>query len=128
MEYSLTNPPQDERKRELWLQNTAGFIIIQNMRNYAINKIPTETPLEVKEKIIKGIDNTIYGLMMIMDGVTGTLENENYLVRLESKILLEENEETIQEINTLDSDGMCMGFHGWKEGDFGKETIYTIEE
>ena len=25
----------------------------------------------------------------------------------------------IQEINTFDGDGMCMGFHGWKENDFG---------
>lgn len=128
MEYLLTNPPHDERKRELWLQHTAGFIIFQNMRNYAIDRIPIGIDLEVKEQIIKGIDDTIYGLMMMMDGVTGTLENDEYLVCLESKILLKKNEEIIQEINTLDSDGMCMGFHGWKEGNFGKDAIYIVQE
>jgi hypothetical protein len=29
----------------------------------------------------------------------------------------------IQEINTLDGDGICMGFHGGKEGDFGEDDI-----
>lgn len=27
--------------------------------------------------------------------------------------------EAVTEINLADGDGMCMGFHGWKEGVFG---------
>ena len=128
MTYVLTIPPKDERSKELWLQHAAGFIIFQNMRKYAIDRIPIEYEDETKHKIITGIDDAIYGLMMMMDGVTGTLANEEYAVRIESKILLESNHEIIQEINTLDGDGMCMGFHGWKEGDFGEDPIYTINE
>jgi hypothetical protein len=101
MSFKLTNPPIDERSKELWLQHTAGFIIFQDMRNYAIDRIPLDTNEETKEKIISGIDDSIYGLMMIMDGVTGSLENDNYSVRLENKILLEKNNEVIMEINTL---------------------------
>jgi hypothetical protein len=128
MTYLLTNPPEDDRSRELWLQHAAGFIIFQDMRNYAVERIPADTSAGIKDQIIKGIDDTFYGLMMMMDGVSGTLENNEYLVRIESKILLEKNKGIIQEINTLDGDGMCMGFHGWKEGDFGDNEIYTVEE
>ena len=126
MNFQLTNPPTNERSRELWLQHAAGFIIFEDMRNYAINNIATNTDETTRAKIIAGIDDAIYGLMMIMDGVTGTLQNEEYTVRIESKILLEKNGQIIQEINTLYGDGMCMGFHGWKEGDFGEDEINAI--
>ncbi len=126
----LKNPPKNLTDRELglWLQNAAGILIFENMRNYAINKIPEGLTIERKKEIIQGIDNAIYGLMMMMDGVTGTLENENYSVRIENKIVLQKNGERILEIDTLESDGMCMGFHGWQENDFGNCKIEIIEE
>ena len=127
MNFKLTNPPVDDRSRELWLQHAAGFIIFQDMRNYAIKEIPTDTDEKTREKIISGIDDAIYGLMMIMDGVTGVLQNDEYAVNFENKIILERNGETIQEINTFKGDGMCMGFHCWKDGDFGDHDVYTIE-
>ncbi len=127
MKKILNNPPKDERERELWLQNVAGFLIFENVRNYSINKIPKTINEENRKEIIKGIDNAIYGLMMIMDGVTGALENENYSVRIENKILLEQNGKRILEIDTLESDGMCMGFHGWIENDFGDIKILSEE-
>lgn len=72
------------------------------------------------------MDDAIYGLMMIMDGVTGCLKNDQYAVSIENIIKLERNGEAIQEINTFHGDGMCMGFHGWKENDFGD--IYPVQE
>lgn len=128
MPFELTNPPQDERARELWLQHAAGFILFQNMRNYAIDKIPEEVDEQTKEKIITGIDDSIYGLVMMMDGVTGSLSNEQYSVTIKHVIQLNQNGETVQEINTLDGDGMCMGFHGWLEGDYGEEEIFPAIE
>lgn len=128
MTYKLTNPPKDERSKELWLQHAAGFIIFQDMRKYAIDRIPIDVNGDEREKIIAGIDDAIYGLMMMMDGASGTLANDEYMVRIESKILLEHRNEVVHEINTLDGDGMCMGFHGWKEGDFGEDPICTIDE
>lgn len=123
MGYILTNPPEDERSRELWIQHAAGFIVFKDMRNYAIGRIPADTDDATKEKILKGIDDTLYGLMMMMDGVSGGLRNEEYSVNISTSILLIKDDKVIQEINTLDGDGMCMGFHGWKEGDFGEDEI-----
>ena len=89
------------------------------MRKYAIDHIPGNTDEKTKELIVKGIDDAVYGLMMIMDGVTGRLQNDRYAVFIERIIKLQRDGEVIQEINTFNGDGMCMGFHGWKENDFG---------
>lgn len=128
MTYKLTNPPNEERSRELWLQHAGGFILFQDIRKYAIDKIPIEIDNNTKEKIINGIDDAVYGLMMIMDGVTGTLTNDEYTVSLENIIKLEKDGKTIQEINTFNGDGMCMGFRSWKEDDFGEKDINPVIE
>jgi len=54
MTYTLTNPPAEERRRELWLQHAAGFILFQDMRKYAIDQIPAEIDYGTKEKIMSG--------------------------------------------------------------------------
>jgi len=126
MNNKLTNPPLNERSKELWLQHAAGHILFKDVREYAISKID-ESDLVVKEKIIKGIDDSVYGLMMILDGVTGSLSNENYSVEFRTKILLRKDDKIIQELDTLDGDGMCMGYHSWKEGDFGDDKVIANE-
>lgn len=123
MELTMANPPEDKRDKELWLQNAAGFILFRDMRSYALDRIPADISTNTREQIIKSIDDTIYGLMMMMDGVSGTLRNDDYLVSIESKIILQKRGVTIQEVNTLEGDGMCMGFHSWKENDFGEDAI-----
>ena len=128
MTYKLTNPPNETRSKELWLQHAAGFILFQDMRKYAIDQIPGNTDEKTKELIVKGIDDAVYGLMMIMDGVTGRLQNDRHAVFIESIIKLQRDGEVIQEINTFDGDGMCMGFHGWKENDFGDIEVVQEEQ
>lgn len=106
----LANPPENEIDRELWLQNVAGYIIFKDVKEYAIEKIPLE------------IDDAIYGMMM-MDGVTGVLRSEEYMIEFENNIKLSKEDKEIYKLDTSDGDGMCMGFHAWKEGDFGKYSI-----
>jgi hypothetical protein len=123
---TLASPPKEERDRELWLQHAAGHIIFDKIRQYAIKRIPKEYDDSTKEKIIAGIDDALYGYMMMLDGVFQPLSNEFYEVSIDTRILLAKKDgEIVHAINTLDGDGMCMGFHGWKEGDFGEDPIYT---
>jgi len=119
----LASPPIEDRTRELWLQHAAGYIIFRDMKGYAVNNIPADTDDDTRKKIIDGIEDTIYGMMMMMDGVVGTLKNDDYTIKIESNILLERDGLTIRNINTFYGDGMCMGFHDWKEGDFGEDKI-----
>jgi hypothetical protein len=123
--YTLTNPPENERDRELWMQHAAGHIIFHNIRRYAMRKIPQDLDDATKEKIIDGIDNTIYGYMMMLDGAFEPFTNDSYEVSIDTKIVLSKNDgEIVHAIDTLEGDGMCMGYHGWMEGDFGEVPIY----
>lgn len=123
MNKKLANPPSNERDRELWMQHGAGYIIFENIRKYAINRIPVDIDETLREVHLKIIDDTIYGMMMQMDGIFDPLENENYRLALQTNIVLYKDEEVIEELNTLDGDGMCMGFHGWIENDFGSDEV-----
>ena len=125
MKKKLTNPPSDKRDRELWMQHGAGYIVFENIRKSAISKIPSEADNTLREAHLIAIDNTIYGMMMQMDGIFGSLENENYCLDLQTNIVLYKDGEVVEELNTLEGDGMCMGFHGWIENDFGSNEIVT---
>ena len=125
MKKELGNPPSDKRDRELWMQHGAGYIVFENIRKYAISKIPPEADNTLRDAHLTAIDNTIYGMMMQMDGIFGSLENENYRLDLQTNIVLYKDDEEVEELNTLEGDGMCMGFHGWIENDFGSDEIVT---
>ena len=38
-DYTLSSPPSDPRQLELWLQHAAGFILFEDMRDYATQRI-----------------------------------------------------------------------------------------
>jgi hypothetical protein len=59
---------------------------------------------------------------------SGILSNKDYSLEWVTKILLKCNGNIVKEINTLDGDDMCMGFHGWKEGDFGDDDIIVLSD
>ena len=56
------------------------------MRNCAIDRITANSDDDTKEMIAKGVDDAIYGLMMVVDGVTGVLQNDKYTVSIKSII------------------------------------------
>lgn len=118
----LTQPPSGERELELWIQHAAGLILFEDVRNYAIEQIDDGLSSDARAAALKAIDDALYGVMMVIDGVSGALENDTQRVSLGVTVQLTDldTDETLTEVNLADGDGMCMGFHGWKEGDFGK--------
>lgn len=117
----LTQPPSDEREREIWIQHAVWLIFFEDSRNYAIEQLDDRLSVDARTAALKAIDDAVYGMMMIIDGVSGSLQNEKYRVALSVSVQLTDLEagETLTEINLADGDGMCMAFHGWKDGDFG---------
>lgn len=126
-QYELVNPPENERGRELWLQHAVGFILWEDMRQYVIEEIDPKLSPEVRAHVVKGINDAVYGLMMVIDGVSGHLSNDSGSVRLKfiAQHIKDDDSGVIQEIDLADSDGFCMGYHGWLEGDFGKNPVTT---
>lgn len=124
-DFKLAAPPAGERARELWLQHAAGFIIFEDARKYAIDRIGANVDEGTRSRVIAGINDAIYGLMMIADGVSGRLQSERHAVTLETRVRLHEKQSgaTIEDLALSDGDGMCMGYHGWLESDYGSDAI-----
>ena len=127
-EHELVDPPPESRARELWLQHAAGFIVFEDVRRYAMERIDPALPDETRAAVKKGIDDAVYGLMMVIDGVTGGISNASCTVSIEfiARLVARGDSEdggVLSEIDLRNGDGMCMGYHGWCEGDFGNHPI-----
>lgn len=118
----LTDFPADSRSRELWLQHAAGHILFRDVRDYAVQRLDPSLSPEARAAAIKAANDALYGLMMILDGVTGGLENDSSKVslRMIAELTAMDSAEVVHSLDLLDGDGMCMRYHGWQEGDFGE--------
>jgi hypothetical protein len=124
-EYTLGPLPTDERRRELWIQHVAGFIVFQDVRGWAIQNLDPNLDATARAAALKAINDTVYGLMMVIDGVAGGLSNSEYRVHLRTSACLasKASGEVIQSLDLMHGAGMCMGYHSWLEGDFGKDPV-----
>src|SRR4051794_30439015 len=116
-DYELATPPEAPRARELWLQHAIGFALFEDVRGYATEHIDPELPPDARAAVQKGIDDAIYGLMMVIDGVTGDLTNSTHGVELGFIARLVRRDDSgeravVSELDLLNGDGMCMGYHG----------------
>jgi hypothetical protein len=127
-QYKLVDPPSESRPRELWLQHAAGFIVFEDVRRYAMERIEPGLSAEALAAAKKGIDDAVFGLMMVIDGVSGGISNANHNVFIDFVVRLARREGSddnglLSEVDLRQGDGMCMGYHGWLEGDFGKHPV-----
>jgi hypothetical protein len=130
-EHELSAPPKGERARELWLQHAAGFIVFQDSRAYAVERIDPRLNAKARAAVMKGIDDALYGLMMIADGVTGCLTNDSDEVSLSMVVRHSRKSSSgdftpVAELELAYGDGMCAGVHGWLKGDFGEDPPTAI--
>jgi hypothetical protein len=127
-QYELLGPPSELRARELWLQHAAGFIVFEDVRRYAMEQIEPGLSAEAVAAAKKAIDDAVYGLMMVIDGVSGGISNADHNVFIDFIVRLAkrkngEDDRLLSEVDLGRGDGMCMGYHGWIEGDYGKHPI-----
>jgi hypothetical protein len=124
-ELKLQPPPHDERAFELWLQHAAGRILFEDVRGYALERIDSKLSAKARAAAEKAINDALYGLMMVIDGVAGRLSNGKQTVDLSVvvRLLNQKSGDIIAKIDLREGDGMCMGYHGWLEGDYGKYPV-----
>ena len=118
---------EEPRPLELWLQHAAGRIVFEDVRSYALERIGPKVSVEARAAAEKAIDDAVYGLMMVIDGVSGRIANDTYAVELSVavKLLNRETDDVIAEMDLTQGDGMCMGYHRWVDGDFGEDAVAT---
>jgi hypothetical protein len=107
----LQPPPRNERSFELWLQHAAGRILFEDVRGYALEKVDPKLSAESRAAAEQAINDALYGLMMVIDGVTGQLRNNKLAVDISIavRLLNRESNKVTAEIDLREGDGMCMG-------------------
>ena len=105
------------------MQHAAGYVLIDDVRGYAINQIPESVTESERAVALQAIDDALYGLMQVFDGVTGGLRTDDWAVELRTSVRLRSGDTVTDELDLLDGDGMCMGYHGWLRGDFGEDPV-----
>ena len=119
---NLTSPPHGERARELWIGHAAGFILVRDIRDYARALIDPSISAEARAAALKSIDDAFFGVMEVLDQYPDQLENDQYKVTLETRIVLwERRDNDWIEVQSPAPEGWCMGYHYWLEGDFGDD-------
>lgn len=124
-ELELQPPPHQERAFELWLQHAVGRILFEDVRAYALERVDPGLSAEARSAAEKGINDALYGLMMVIDGVTGSLRNDTQAVELSvtARLLETDSGDVVAEVDLREGDGMCMGYHGWLDGDYGEDLV-----
>jgi len=122
----LTLPPESERARELWLGHAAGYILVRDIRDYARSQIDPDLSADARAAALKSIDDAFFGVMEVLDQYPDQLENDQYMVTLETRIVLWERQGgDWVESRSPPPEGWCMGYHYWIEGDFGDNPPVT---
>lgn len=126
---TLHRPPVQERALELWLQHAAGRILFEDVRAYATERIDPALSAETRVAVQKGIDEAMYGLMMMIDGVSGVLKNGSQSVELSviARLVNHQPPGIAAALDLRDGDGMCMGYHRWLDGDYGEDIVALAE-
>ena len=67
----------------------------------------------------------MYGLMMVIDGVSGVLKSgpQSVALSVTARLVNREQPGIAAELDLRDGDGMCMGYHGWLDGDYGDNIV-----
>ena len=123
----LAPVPSDPRAKELWLQHLAGSILFRDARGYAVERIDPKLSADPRVAAQKAVDDALYGVMMIVDGVTGAVAHatEQVELRVLARRVRRRDGVVLDELDLADGDGMCMGYHGWLEGNYGQHPIVS---
>jgi len=120
----LADPPPPGRARDLWIQHAAGYILFDDVRGYAMEQLADSLTDRERSVAQEAVDHALYGLMQVIDGVTGGLKNDEWAVDLRVIVQLHQRNLVAEAVDLVENgDGMCMGYHRWMEGDFGVDPV-----
>jgi hypothetical protein len=109
------------------MQHAAGFIIMENIRAAAIRQLDPHFDEAIRQVAIDAINTTVYELMSLIDGVSLGLRNAEYQIDLRMIAQwyrrAEPQDVLLEQLDLREGDGMCMGFHGWMDGDYGDHPV-----
>ncbi|MNB89906.1 hypothetical protein D3C75_369570 [compost metagenome] len=112
----------DESERWIKLGHLFGKTVFDQIKQYASDRFDANASNESKEAAEKAILDTIYGFMMLFDGVMETAEldhDHSVEFALMGRVYNIQTGQRLEEIELApEGDGLCMGFHMWADGEF----------
>ena len=117
----LGDVPDTERGRELWYQNAAGYILHTDAGLYAVRQLDADLSPDARAVALKAINDTLYGICMISDGVTGAISTPEGLTHVSIQVSHQPAEVSSTmpfRLDLFNGEGACMGYHAWIEGNF----------
>ncbi len=123
--FPMANPPSEPRALELWMKHAAGFLLFEKVRAAGLATLEQDASSDLRTAVELAVDATMYALMAQIDGVSGGLSSADQELHLTFGVELINNGATLAELDLRGGDGMCMGFHGWSDNDFGKDAIVS---
>ena len=113
--------PIDERARWIKMGHFFGRTLMDEVKGYAVAKINPDCSIEERNAAEKAISDTLYGFMMLLDGVINSSIDKNHGVEfaLIARIFDSNTSKYLEEIYLApDGDGLCMGINMWEDGEF----------
>lgn len=117
----LSEVPEEARSRELWMQHAIGYVLMAQMREYAVATIPQEASPEARQLAMRVLDHALFGLMEICEGYNGPLRSSTHELTVDvvGTLRRSDDETVVARQSLFEGDGACMGVHRWLDGDFG---------
>jgi hypothetical protein len=117
--------PEEAHARLIHLSNVFGRVLFETARSPS-PKRGELLPETVNTGAAAVVDRALYGALQVLDGVTPPIGNEELHIEfvLTARVSDRATGQVIDEIELgPNGEGLCMGFHGWVEGDFGSVPI-----
>ena len=115
--------PEEPRERSLWVQHRTGLLLMTEVRQRVIDDLPADLSDETRAVACKAVDDTLYCLMMLVEGVVAPARDASggidFEVDLVGRLVDSGTGEVLHTESLRDGDGACMGLTGWLEGDYG---------
>ena len=105
------------------MQHAIGYVVMAQMREYAVERIPSDASREARQLAMRVLDHALFGLMEICDGYNVPLRNptHEFTVDLVGTLRRRDDDTVVATQSLYEGEGACMGVHGWLDGDFGEE-------
>ena len=120
-EFNIGEIPESEHDRRIHLSNAFGKLLFETVRTPSRGR--TRSLDESVRAQVEGLlDKQLYAILQILDGVTYPIRNEDVAVEfvLTARLRRRGDSEVTAEVQVgLDGEGLCTGYEGWLEGDFG---------
>jgi len=117
----LTDIPGDPRDFSLWMQHGVGYLLMRQVRDEMYYEIESDVAPEHHQAARSVVNDTIYKMCMLVEGIGPPLRNDTHSLEVDLVGRLVDNStyEYVHHESMFEGDGICVGYHGWMQGDFG---------